>query len=573
MRFYLGTHQPAWLAADPGVPLLVSHRRLVGRRLPCATGPWACDSDGFTELSRYGRWRTTEHADVTALRRYATEIGHLAWCAPIDHMTEAQVLSRTDGTVHGHERRTVANYLRLREMALELPIIPVLQGQSISDYLLQTSESDAGGAVTNSSPVHWPDRRHVRLTIDQLICGYLTVVKVCTAKIDSIEYCFLQVGASEIHIPHGASRKVCTDELGASKRCLVQVCIAKFCPVQRCAIKVCPAKVDPHEVTIVPICPPCPTGSQVRLAQVGTDEPRSRKICLAEIKPRQGEPDNQSVFRNPTQDSYSSMHISRSVLQPRKIAIDRRSRVRVRVTFISSIPRHTASKKRCDNFGYSRLVGWGVTGDSFQRVESTDSYVELFGTQLVDCVRESVGHVAFTGDLDLPPSHRSTRNHEQSAYRLQERGAHTILKLRLLLLQLDARIRSSNTRQVTWCQVGVKQPRNKCQDNQQSCHKESGSYADQFQVASRHAAQSFYDIPLYWNPPSVCSSVFRLRDRSGGTKLGQRRMWAILPHLCQLLVGGVKADFEVVDFAEPTVVLRFPERSLRLTMMASNCGS
>jgi hypothetical protein len=135
MRFYLGTHQPAWLAADLGVPLLVSHRRLAGRRrLPRASGPWACDSGGFTELSMYGRWRSTEHAYIGALRRYATEIGQLAWCAPMDHMTEDVVLSRTGGTVRSHQQRTVANYLRLRDMAPELPIIPVLQGQSISDY-------------------------------------------------------------------------------------------------------------------------------------------------------------------------------------------------------------------------------------------------------------------------------------------------------------------------------------------------------------------------------------------------------------------------------------------------------
>jgi hypothetical protein len=135
MRFYLGTHQPAWLSRDLGVPLLVSHRRLAGRRsLPRATGPWALDSGGFTELSMYGRWRTTEHAYITAVRRYANEIGQLAWAAPMDHMTEAQVLSRTGGTVRSHQQRTVANYLCLREMAPELPIIPVLQGQSLSDY-------------------------------------------------------------------------------------------------------------------------------------------------------------------------------------------------------------------------------------------------------------------------------------------------------------------------------------------------------------------------------------------------------------------------------------------------------
>ncbi|NKQ59365.1 hypothetical protein HFP15_41670 [Amycolatopsis sp. K13G38] len=135
MRFYLGAHQPAWLARDLGVPLLISHRRLAGRRsLPRASGPWACDSGGYSELSLYGRWRTTEHAYVAALRRYDSEIGHLAWAAPMDHMTEAHVLARTGATVRTHQQRTVANYLRLLELAPELPIIPVLQGQSIADY-------------------------------------------------------------------------------------------------------------------------------------------------------------------------------------------------------------------------------------------------------------------------------------------------------------------------------------------------------------------------------------------------------------------------------------------------------
>ncbi|MPZ79646.1 MAG: hypothetical protein GEV28_04300 [Actinophytocola sp.] len=135
MRFYLGTHQPAWLARDLGVPLLVSHRRLAGRRsLPRATGPWACDSGGFTELSLHGRWRTDERAYVTAVRRYATEIGHLAWAAPMDHMTEQHVLARTGATVRTHQHRTVTNYLRLRELAPDLPIIPVLQGQTVADY-------------------------------------------------------------------------------------------------------------------------------------------------------------------------------------------------------------------------------------------------------------------------------------------------------------------------------------------------------------------------------------------------------------------------------------------------------
>jgi hypothetical protein len=51
-----------------------------------------------------------------------------------EHMMEAHVLARTGATVRVHQHRTVANYLRLRDLAPELPIIPVLEGQSIADY-------------------------------------------------------------------------------------------------------------------------------------------------------------------------------------------------------------------------------------------------------------------------------------------------------------------------------------------------------------------------------------------------------------------------------------------------------
>ncbi|MBN6034115.1 hypothetical protein [Amycolatopsis sp. 195334CR] len=136
MKFYLGTHQPAWLARDLGVPLLVSHRRLAGRRtLPRASGEWALDSGGFTELSLHGRWRTDARTYATAVGRYAAEIGRLAWAAPQDWMVEAHVRARTGLSLRTHLQRTVRNYLQLRELAPELPIIPIVQGDQVADYL------------------------------------------------------------------------------------------------------------------------------------------------------------------------------------------------------------------------------------------------------------------------------------------------------------------------------------------------------------------------------------------------------------------------------------------------------
>ena len=133
--FYLGVHEPAWLARL-GIPLMVSHRRLVGRRrLPRATGRWALDSGGFTELSLHGRWQTTPIAYAHAASRYASHIGNLTWAAPQDWMCEPAMLARTGLTVAEHQARTVANYLELRALAPELPFIPVLQGWTIAHYL------------------------------------------------------------------------------------------------------------------------------------------------------------------------------------------------------------------------------------------------------------------------------------------------------------------------------------------------------------------------------------------------------------------------------------------------------
>jgi hypothetical protein len=135
MRFYLGCHQPSWLGRLVDIPMMVSRRRLSGRRqLPHATSDWALDSGGFTELSMHGRWRIDTHTYVREVRRYADEIGHLQWAAPMDWMTEGQVLARTGASLLTHQRRTVDNFLELRDIASDLPFIPVLQGQTVRDY-------------------------------------------------------------------------------------------------------------------------------------------------------------------------------------------------------------------------------------------------------------------------------------------------------------------------------------------------------------------------------------------------------------------------------------------------------
>lgn len=133
--FYLGTHEPSWLA-KAGFALFVSHVRLRTRKtLPRAIAPWALDSGGFSALDSAGKWDMTARRYVAAVRRYRDEIGMLRWAAPMDWMCEPRVRAKTGKTVAEHLYLTVESFLTLRGMAPDLPFIPVLQGWSLPDYL------------------------------------------------------------------------------------------------------------------------------------------------------------------------------------------------------------------------------------------------------------------------------------------------------------------------------------------------------------------------------------------------------------------------------------------------------
>jgi hypothetical protein len=112
--------------------------------MPRARGAWALDSGGFTELSLHGRWVTSAAEYADAVTRYSGQLGRLDFAAPQDWMCEPAIINggvfngqRFAGThlsVPEHQRRTVANYIELRELAPDLPIIPVVQGDTPDAY-------------------------------------------------------------------------------------------------------------------------------------------------------------------------------------------------------------------------------------------------------------------------------------------------------------------------------------------------------------------------------------------------------------------------------------------------------
>jgi hypothetical protein len=151
--FYLGAHHPDWLARAR-VPLFVSRRELSKlKTLPRAVAPWALDSGGFSELTLHGRWSITAREYVACVRRYAEEIGSLAFAAPQDWMCETDMVKRTGLSVEEHQRRTIDNYRELRDIAPELPFIPVLQGWTIGDYWRHVEQYDDAGVDLGALPL------------------------------------------------------------------------------------------------------------------------------------------------------------------------------------------------------------------------------------------------------------------------------------------------------------------------------------------------------------------------------------------------------------------------------------
>lgn len=153
MNFYLGTHEPSWLA-KAGVPLFISRRRLARNKgIPVAAGRWALDSGGFTELNQNGRWSIGPRDYAEEVRRYRDGIGQLDWAAIQDWMCEPFVLEKTGRSIVDHQALTVQSYMDLRQVAPDLPWCPVLQGWKVDDYLRHADDYRRAGVDLAALPI------------------------------------------------------------------------------------------------------------------------------------------------------------------------------------------------------------------------------------------------------------------------------------------------------------------------------------------------------------------------------------------------------------------------------------
>jgi hypothetical protein len=150
---YLGTHRPKWLEMD-GPPLMVSRTTMPTRTLPRAVVPWFLDSGGFTEVTARGGWDAISAPNYARLvARYANEVGLMRWAAPQDWMVEPAALRATGRTIADHQRLTVDNFVELRSLAPELPVVPVLQGWTVDDYERCADLYDTRGVDLTREPL------------------------------------------------------------------------------------------------------------------------------------------------------------------------------------------------------------------------------------------------------------------------------------------------------------------------------------------------------------------------------------------------------------------------------------
>lgn len=133
------------------MPFFVSVRRLRRqKRWPLAAGSWALDSGAFTELATYGFYQTPARQYAEEARRYLEMLGQPDWIAPQDWMCEPFIVAKTGLSIVEHQWRTIESVAGLRLAGM--PVIPVLQGQILDDYLRHIEMYAGAGFQLLSEP-------------------------------------------------------------------------------------------------------------------------------------------------------------------------------------------------------------------------------------------------------------------------------------------------------------------------------------------------------------------------------------------------------------------------------------
>lgn len=118
----------------PAAGVMVSVNQLRNRKSDFQVDDWILDSGAFTEIARHGGYRSGVEEYYWQICRWA-RCGNLLIAVAQDWMCEKFVLERTGLSISEHQKLTIERYDQLLKFNPPVPIMPVLQGYKISDYL------------------------------------------------------------------------------------------------------------------------------------------------------------------------------------------------------------------------------------------------------------------------------------------------------------------------------------------------------------------------------------------------------------------------------------------------------
>jgi hypothetical protein len=133
MRFYIGLHIISHAHEFEYCMLSIANPKLRERKSDLPVNNWIMDSGAFTEISTYGHYRFGVDEYANHINRWS-RCGNLEMAVAQDYMCEDVMLKKTGLTIAEHQRLTIERYDALIGLTTT-PIMPVLQGYQIGDYL------------------------------------------------------------------------------------------------------------------------------------------------------------------------------------------------------------------------------------------------------------------------------------------------------------------------------------------------------------------------------------------------------------------------------------------------------
>jgi len=180
------------------------------------------------------------------------------------------LFASTGLSVAEHQAPTVANYLQLRDLALDLPFIPVLQGWTLADYILRTID-DLGAILQTGRGSTGP--RIAGTGLDDSVVASRIGIKVSGPNRTSVGSGACQHGFSEVESAHVRSPQIGTPKIRSSKICALQEGASEVRLHQRCLGEISASKIRILQVAAVELDSAQPGPSQVGVPKLCVSQP------------------------------------------------------------------------------------------------------------------------------------------------------------------------------------------------------------------------------------------------------------------------------------------------------------